>query len=213
MKQAFGLIVLTLMVCSLAAAVGAAENSSLDSPDASPSLMPVVPQTIPAPAQKPLEAESAQHPMSFGHVDVARIATESATSKAGQAQVAELKNKLQKQIEAKKKQLEKQKSAIEAKLKTMTPQQREAKAKEFQKKVEELQKFIVNAEKDLQARQEELSEKLFKAVEQASAELGKAKGLALVIVKRELLYLGSGVDAQDVTDGVITLMDGKEPKK
>ena len=56
-------------------------------------------------------------------------------------------------------------------------------------------------------------EKLFKAVEQASAELGKAKGLALVIVKRELLYLGSGVDAQDVTADIIALIDAKEPRK
>jgi len=109
--------------------------------------------------------------------------------------------------------LEKQKDAIEAKLKTLTPTQREAKGKEFQKKVEEFQKFGMNAEKELQSKQEEFSEKLFKAIEKASAELAKAKGLALVVIKRELLYLGSGVDAQDVTDGVITLVDGKEPKK
>ena len=116
---------------------------------------------------------------------------------------------LQGQIEAKRKQLDKQKSAIEAKLKTLTPPQREAKAKEFQKKVEEFQKFGMNAEKELQTRQEEFSVKLFKAIEQASADLGKAKGLSLVVVKRELLYLGSGVDAQDVTDDVIKKIDKK----
>jgi outer membrane protein len=43
--------------------------------------------------------------------------------------------------------------------------------------------------------------------------MGKAKGLSLVVIKREMLYLGSGVDAQDVTDGVIALIDGKEAKK
>jgi outer membrane protein len=127
--------------------------------------------------------------------------------------LAELKKALQGKIENKRKQLEKQQAAIEAKLKTLTPQQREAKAKEFQKKVEEFQKFGLNAEKELQAKQEEFSDKLFKAIEQASAELGKAKGLALVVIKRELLFLGSGVDVQDVTDGVIKLIDGKEAKK
>lgn len=213
MKQILRSIVLTLLTCSIAASVCAEENNMLDKQAPTPSLLPAAPQKVPAPDQKPSEAASALHRMALGHVDVARIAAESTTAKAGQAQIAELKNKLQAQIEAKKKQLEKQKSAIEAKLKTLTPQQREAKAKEFQKKVEELQKFIVNAEKELQARQEEFSDKLFKAVEQACAELGKAKGLALVIVKRELLYLGSGVDAQDVTDGIIALIDGKEPKK
>jgi outer membrane protein len=147
--------------------------------------------------------------MHLGHVDLARIAAESETGKAGQSQLADLKKKLQSQIEARRKQLDKQKTAIEAKLKTLSPQQRESKAKEFQKKVEEFQTFGINAEKQLQARQEEFSDKLFKAIEQASAELGKAKGLALVVIKRELLYLGSGVDAQDVTDEVIKKIDKK----
>jgi len=151
--------------------------------------------------------------MRLGHVDIARIAAESETGKAGKSQIEALKKKLQGQIESKRKSLEKQQAAIEAKLKTLTAQQREAKAKEFQKKVEEFQKFGLNAEKELQAKQEEFSDRMFKAIEQASAELGKAKGLALVIIKRELLYLGGGVDTQDVTDGVITLIDGKETKK
>lgn len=140
---------------------------------------------------------------------MARIAAESEMGKAGQAQFAELKKKLQGQIDSKGKQLEKQKAAIEAKLKTLTPPQREARAREFQKKVEEFQKFGLKAEKELQAKQEEFGEKLFKAIEQASADLGKARDLALVIIKRELLYLGNGVDAEDVTDEVIKRIDKK----
>jgi len=142
-------------------------------------------------------------------VDIARIAAESETGKSEQAKIGDLKKKLQGQIEAKRKLLDKQKAAIEAKINTLTAQQREAKAKDFQKKVEEFQKFGMNAEKQLQARQEEFSDKLFKAIEQASAEIAKAKGLALVVIKRELLYLGSGVDAQDVTDDVIRQIDKK----
>ena len=142
-------------------------------------------------------------------MDIARIAAESETGKSEQAKIGDLKKKLQGQIEAKRKQLDKQKAAIEAKINMLTAQQREAKAKEFQKKVEEFQKFGMNAEKQLQARQEEFSDKLFKAIEQASAEIAKAKGLALVVIKRELLYLGSGIDAQDVTDDVIKQIDKK----
>jgi outer membrane protein len=208
MKQPVRLILLTLLVCSLSSLAYAAEAAS-DKQAPIPSLLPVAPLVVPAPAQKPSEGSTAQQPMRLGHVDLARIAAESETGKAGQSQLADLKKKLQGQIEAKRKQLDKQKAAIEAKLKTFTPQQREAKAKEFQKKVEEFQMFGVNAEKQLQARQEEFSDKLFKAIEQASADLGKAKGLALVVIKRELLYLGSGVDAQDVTDEVIKKIDKK----
>lgn len=208
MKQPVRLILIALLACSFSATAYAAEPAS-DKPAPMPSLPPAATQPLPAAGQKQPEAATAQQPTRLGHVDLARIAAESETGKAGQTQMLDLKKKLQGQLETKRKQLEKQKAAIEAKLKTFTAAQREAKAKEFQKKVEEFQKFGMNAEKELQAKQEEFSVKLFKAIEQASADLGKAKGLALVVIKRELLYLGSGVDAQDVTDEVIKRIDKK----
>lgn len=209
MKQTLRLILVALLTCSLATSVCAEENNTAGKP----APLPAVPQKTPAPAAKPSEGTSAQQSTRLGHVDLARIAAESEMGKAGQAQMLDLKKKLQGQIEAKRKHLEKQQAAIEAKFKTLTPAQREAKAKDFQKKVEEFQKFGLNAEKELQTRQEELSNKLFKAIEQASAELGKARGLAVVVIKRELLYLGNGVDAQDVTDEVIKKIDSPLEKK
>lgn len=208
MKPVFRFLLVTLLCCSCAISAGAAEPAA-EKPSQAPSPSPAVPQAVATSAQKPAEGAAAQQSTRLGHVDLARIAAESETGKAAQAQFAELKKKLQGQIESKRKQLEKQKAAIEVKLKSYTADQREAKGREFQKKVEEFQKFGQNAEKELQAKQADISEKLFKAIEQASADLGKAKGLALVVVKRELLYLDSGVDAQDVTDDIIKKVDKK----
>jgi outer membrane protein len=208
MNATIRLILLLLLNLSLVVSAGAAEPAA-EKPSQAPSPSLAAPQTVTAPAQKPAEGAAAQQSTRLGHVDLARIAAESETGKAAQAQFAELKKKLQGQIEAKRKQLEKQKAAIEAKLKSYTADQREAKGREFQKKVEEFQKFGQNAEKELQAKQADFSEKLFKAIEQASADLGKAKGLALVVIKRELLYLSSSVDAQDITDDVIKQIDKK----
>ena len=213
MKQPVRLILLTLLTCSLALSAGAEENSAAGSQAQKPSLLPAAPLAASAPVQKPSEAAPVQPSIHLGHVDLARIAADSETGKAGQLKIAELKKKLQGQLETKRKQLEKQKAALEAKFKGYTAEQREAKGKEFQKKVEEFQKFGMNAEKELQSRQEEFSEKLFKAIEQASAELGKAKGLALVLIKRELMYLDNGVDAQDVTEDVIRKIDNRNSGK
>jgi len=193
-----------LIVCSLSVSARAAETAAVP---------PAVAPATTAQPPKPADSTPAAAATRLGHVDVERIASESETAKAGQAQFGELKKKLQGQIDAKRKQLEKLQGSLEAKIKSLPPAQREAKAKEFQKKVEEFQKFGLKAEKELKAKQEELSDKMFKAIEQASQELGKAKGLALVIIKRELLYLGTGVDAQDVTEDVIKTMDGQAPKK
>jgi outer membrane protein len=208
MKRPVRLILLTLLLCSFSASAFAAETAA-DKQAPTPSLLPVAPLTVPAAVQKSSEVIPAQPATRLGHVDIARIGAESEAGKAGHAQIAALKKKLQGQIEAKRNQLEKQKADIEAKLKTLTPAQREAKGKAFQKKVEEFQKFVMNAEKDMQTKQDELSDKLFKAIEKSSAELGKDKGLALVVIKRELLYLGSGVEAQDVTEEVIKGIDKK----
>ena len=211
MKQTFKSLLFTLLACSLFASVGAAENNPVTTP--LPSSPPSATQSVAVPLQKPVEVGAIQSATRLGHVDLARIAAESETGKTGQAKLADLKKKLQGQIEAKRKSLEKQQAAIQSKLKTFSPQQREAKAKEFQKKVEDFQRFGVNAEKELQAKQEEFSAKLFKAIEMASAELGKAKNLALVMIKREVLYLGSGVDAQDVTEDVIKKIDTQTSEK
>lgn len=208
MKQPVRLFLTILLACSLSGAAVAAE------PAAGKETQPPAPAPVAAPAvvseaQKKPEPVAATPTVRLGHVDLMRIAADSETGKAGQAQLSELKKKLQGQVEAKQKQLEKQKSAIEAKLQTLSPQQREAKGKDFQKKVEEFQKFVMNTEKEFQKSQEEIFSRLNKAIEQASADYGKANNLSLVVVKRELLYLGSGVDAQDVTDGIIKLIDRK----
>lgn len=177
--------------------------------------IPTVGDQKTAPPAKPLtsEASISQQLLRLGYVDIARLNQESAAGKAAQAQAKAKQKTLQSQLESRRKQLDKQKAALEAKFATLSPTQRDNKAKEFQKKVEEFQKFGMNAEKELQELQEKLLEDLSKTFEEVAAEYGKANGLALVIVKRELLYLSNAVDAQDVTDGILTLLNEKAAKK
>ena len=79
--------------------------------------------------------------------------------------------------------------------------------------MESFQKFGMGAEKELQALLEGLGKAFNEAIEQAATEYGKSSGLALVVVKREMLYLSSEVDAQDVSEGIIKLMNEKWSKK
>ncbi len=193
-----------LTLCSVASVTMAAEAPA----------PPTAPAAIPAPAPvaapvKPAETPVPQATTHLGYVDMARVAAESETGKSGKSELLEMKKKLQGQIDSKRKQLDKMRSSLEASFKTLSPQQREAKAKEFQKKVDDFQKFGQNAEKQLQEKEMAFTDKLYKAIEQASADLGKAKGLALVVIKRELLFLNNGVDAQDVTDEMIRKVDKK----
>jgi outer membrane protein len=171
------------------------------------------PQVETTAGQKAPETLKAVQTVRIGYADIAKIGAESALGKASAAQAKQKQEKLQAQILAKRKPLDKQKAALEAQFPTLNPAQREAKSKEFQKKVEAFQKSGQNLEKELQDLQEKLTKALFDTIEQTAVEVGKEKGLALVVIKREMLYLSNAVDAQDVSEDIIKQMNEKWQKK
>ena len=168
---------------------------------------------ISAPTETLLKSVEAPHATRIGYVDISRIAAESERGKTLRIVLISRKDKLQAKIEEKKKALDKLKTSIEAKIAKMTPKQREAKSKEFQKKLEELQKLAQAAEEEFLALQEKETKLLYEAIELAAVAHGKANGFAAVVIKKELLYVGNTVDAQDVTDALIKALDQAGEKK
>jgi outer membrane protein len=162
---------------------------------------------------KPAEAVAVRHSVKIGYVDIARIGTESDRGKALKALLTAKKDQLQGKIEEKKKQIEKLKTSIEAKIATMTPQQREAKSKEFQKKLEEFQKFAEKTEEEFFTLQEKETKSVYEEIEKSAVNHGKANGFSVIVVKKELLYVGSAVDAQDVTEALIKVLNEAGQKK
>lgn len=184
--------------------------------DTAPEKKPVDPPPAATAAPAVETAPKAAAPVQttrIGSVDISRIAAESERGKALKTLLTAKKDKLQGKIDGKKKQVDKLKTSIEAKIASMTPQQREAKAKEFQKKVEELQKFAQASEEELFTLQEKESKALYEAMEKAAVAHGTANGFAAIVVKKELLYVGRSVEAQDVTDALIKTLDQEYRKK
>jgi outer membrane protein len=175
---------------------------------------PVPTQTVVStPAEAVTKPAASTQPARIGYVDIVRIGTESERGKALKTLLTSKKDSLQGKIEGKKKALDKLKTSIEAKIATMTPKQREAKSKEFQKKVEDLQKFARASEEEFLDLQDKETKTLFDAIEQSAVEHGKANGYAAIVIKKELLYVGSSVDAQDVTDALIKALNQAGQKK
>ena len=200
----------TLLIClfTLPSLVFAADKPAevkLDTPS--------VQTALPAPAEAAVKPAAAAPVTRIGSVDFTRIGTESNRGKALKTLLTTKKSKLQVKIDGKKKQLEKLKGSIEAKIESMTPQQRESKSKEFQKKLEELQKLAQSSEEELLALQEKESKALYEAIEESATAYGKANGFAAIVVKKELLYVGSSVEAEDVTDALIAALNQEGQKK
>lgn len=181
--------------------------------DAVPSPEPKSAVTAPVAAAKPAETAAVRQSPKIGYVDVVRIGSDSDRGKALKELLKAKKDSLQTKIDGKKKQLEKLNKSIESKLSSMTPQQREAKSKEFQKKLEEFQKFARSSEEEFYVLQEKETKSLFEDVEQVSAAYGKANDFTVIVIKKELLYVGNAVDTQDVTDALIKSLNAAGPKK
>lgn len=198
------LIACFFAVPSLACAAG---NSAVAKPAAPPQM------AAPAPAEAAPKAAAAALTARIGYVDMTKIATESEQGKALKTLLTTKKDKLQGKIDVKKKQIEKLKASIEAKIAKMTPQQREAKSKEFQKKVGELQKLARESEEEFVSLQDKETEALFKTIEQSAVAYGKANGFAAIVAKKEMLYVGSSVETQDVTEALIKELNQAGKKK
>ena len=175
-----------------------------------PEIKPVAPVQTMAPVPATTAAVQA---VRIGYVDIVRIGTESEQGKALKSLLMAKKDLLQVKIDRKKKQIEKLKTSIEAKVATMTPQQREARSREFQKKVEEFQSFVQASEEELRGLQEKETKALYDAVEHTATTLGAGKGFAAIVIKKELLYVGNAIDAQDVTDDLIKALNQADRKK
>lgn len=163
--------------------------------------------TIQPAAAEPVLTEKAEQTVRIGFVDMAKIAGDSVPGKAAQNMVQAKTKMYRSQITAKEKQLEKQKKTIEAQIAALSPQQREAKAKEFQKKLDEYRKLVTKAEKEVQTLQEKLLSDLYKSIEKASGDYGKAQGLIAVVMKKDLLFAGEKTEVKDITEDIIKLLD------
>jgi outer membrane protein len=218
MMKSLRKLVIASILLLLPALSGAAEPATglepktLAVPQGGSEAQPVQPVAA-APEQKAAEPAKAERIVRIGYADLVRVGNESNRGKEVHAKLAGKSDKYKAQITAKQKQLEKQKSSLEEKLATLSPKQRAEKAKEFEKKVEEYQKFVQKAEKEMQSLQEELTRVFYREIEQAAAAYGKANGFTAICVKKDLLYLGGGVEVEDVTEALMKLVNEKEQEK
>lgn len=210
-------ILATLLPAILAAALAAGPARAAD-PVATPATAsapaaPATPAAAPA-AVVPVKAAPPVAPaVVIGYVDMAKIGADSKPGKAAMRQMKEKTEKYRAQITGREKKLEKLKEEIKAQLPSLSPKERQAKARDFQKKIEEYQKFVQKAEKEMREREQELTAGILKSVEKIAQGYGKANGLAVIIPKQQLLFLGDGVELKDVTEAVLKQLDEPAPAK
>jgi outer membrane protein len=175
-------------------------------------LPPSPPATAGAAAVSPekiAQTAIAEKRLRVGYADILKVAEQSDTGKVAKTHYEAKADRLKSQIDTKQKLLEKQKTTLEAKLATYTPDQREKKIKEYEKKVDELRKMLQNADKELSLLQEEMMKEIYVKIKTAAKAYGEANGFSAIIDKRDILFLGKGVDDEDVTDTLVKEINRK----
>ncbi len=211
MYKAFTLSRICLLALLLAAPTMA--HAGKMQPLTAPTAAVPEPAATPATELKQPEATGTEHTVKIGYVDITRFGAETEAGKTAREKVRKKSERLESQVNARQKLLEKQKAALQVKLPSLPPKEQEAKAKEFEKKVEEHRKFLQSAEKEMKGFEAEVTRQLYQDIEEAAAAFGKANGYSAVVVKRDLLYVGSGVEGEDVTARVLKIMNARKDKK
>lgn len=194
---------IAVAITLLCPVISSAELAAIPQPNQSVATPPAVSEktaTPPAPAEIRFRV---------GYADLMKIAEQSDAGKVAKTHFEAKADRYKAQLDTKQKLLEKQKANLEAKLPTYTPEQRAAKIKDYEKKVEELRKMLQKADKEMRPMQEELVKELYAKIETAARAYGTANGFSAILEKRELLYLGKGIDAEDVTEALIKELNKK----
>lgn len=183
-----------------------------------PTMVMAVDTSAPVPAKEKNVSDQAAPssvaaPSKIGSIDISYVGMESEYGKSFKAELAGKKGKVEAKILAEKKKLDTLKESIESKLSTYTPKQREAKSKEFQKKVETFQKLVREAEESFMKEQESGTNKIISLIEKTVLDYGKANNFAIIVVKRDLLYVDSGIKTQDLTSIILKAVNDTWKKK
>jgi len=143
-------------------------------------------------------------------VDLRKVALESKSGTEMANQLKKKKEKLEGDLKTRETELKKFLESLDAKAKTLSAKERAAKQKEAQKKYEKLQEMVRNADKELQAQEEEFSGKIMARLEKIVKEYAVKNGYALFIRKGDLLYTDGKLEVKDVTDDILTMYDNEQ---
>ena len=183
-----------------------------------PTVVMAVETSAPVPAKEnkvsdQINPSNVAKPFRIGSIDVSYIGMQSEYGKSLKARLTEKKDKLEATFLAEKKKLDKLKESVKSKMSTYTPKQRTAKSDEFQKKVETFQKFIRESEESLMREQESETNKIVSLIEKTVFDYGKANDFAIIIAKKDILYVDSRIETQDLTSIILKAVNDSWKKK
>jgi outer membrane protein len=155
-------------------------------------------------------AASAADGTKLGFVDVQKVLLLSDAGKEAKEQLSLRANKYEGEKNTREEELKKLKAELEKQSVLLSETARGAKEKDYQQKYKEYQRFVKDAQDDLQAKNEELTNKLVDEIIKVIQGYGRSNGYTFIFVRNESMLYAD--DKADLTDEMLKAFNASKKK-
>ncbi len=141
--------------------------------------------------------EASAQNVKVAYVDRMRALNETHEGKKAMKKLEKMKNKLQKSIEGKETSIMKMKETLEKQQNVLTQEALQKKAEEYYKAVNELQQQYMQFQKDLAAKEAELTKGILIKMESIIADIGKTEGYTVILDRATIAWAPTHLDLTD----------------
>ena len=146
----------------------------------------------------------------IGSVDIQKVLVLSEAGKEAKEQLAGKGNKYEAEKNAREEELRKLKGELEKQSVVLADDVRKAKEQLFMQKRKDLDRFLKDAQEDLQAKNDELTNRLVEEIVKLIQDYGKKNGYSVIFVKNEsMVFVDENVD---LTDGILKAFNSSRKK-
>jgi outer membrane protein len=146
----------------------------------------------------------------LGSVDIQKVLILSDAGKEAKEQLAGKANKFEGEKNAREEELKKMKAELERQTVILADDARKAKEQNFMQKRKELDRFLKDAQEEIQAKNDELTNRIVDEVVKIIQEYGRKNGFTIVFVKNEgMIYVD---EKADLTDEILKTFNAARKK-
>lgn len=134
----------------------------------------------------------------LGSVDMQKVLTMSDAGKGAKEELALRAAKYEAEKNVKEEELKKLKSELEKQSVLLSESARGAKEKDYQQKLKEYQRFMKDAQDDLQAKNDEFTNRIVDEIVKIVQDYGRKNGFTFIFVKNEsMIFMDDKIDLTD----------------
>lgn len=143
----------------------------------------------------------------IGFVDLQKALVSIEEGKKAKAKLEKIVKDKQKEFDRMQEEIKSLKEELEEKASIMKDELKRQKLQDYQKKLFELQEYYLNNQKEIMAKEAELTKPIFDKMQKIIKEIAEKEGWTFILERAAVIY---GKDANDITGTLIKIYDSKK---